>query len=283
MQRHPMPFNKKNNYILGAVLTLMIGCAPESQIPVEEDSVATVAPLPRMADGTPNLNGIWQTLNEANWNLEPHSASQGPVYALGAQFSVPPGLGVVEGEGIPYIDGALAQRDDNFSNRITMDPEIKCFMAGIPRSTYLPYPFQVIQSDSDILLAYQFAGAVRQINMGEPTAAVIPSWMGWSNGRWENDTLVIDVTGLNGNWLDRAGNYYSGSAMVTERYTLLSPNLLQYEATIEDSSVYSEPWTLTLPLYQDANMQLLEYKCPVFAEEAMYGDLRKEPMENTLH
>jgi hypothetical protein len=96
---------------------------------------------------------------------------------------------------------------------------------------------------------------------------------------------VIDVTGLNGNWLDRAGNYYSGNAMVTERYTLLSPNLLEYKATIEDASVYSEPWTLTLPLYrrQEANMQLLEYKCPAFAEEAMYGDLRKEPLENTLH
>ena len=285
MQRHPMPFNKKNSLILVAVLTLVLACAPESQDSVDGGSVTTVVSLPRMADGTPNLNGIWQALNEANWNLEPHGASQGPVYALGAQFSVPPGLGVVKGESIPYLDGALAQRDENFSKRITMDPEIKCFMAGVPRSNYLPYPFQFIQSDKDILLAYQFAGAVRPINMGEPTDAVIPGWMGWSNGRWENDSLVVDVTGLNGNWLDRAGNYYSGNARVTERYTLLSPNLLEYEATIEDFSVYSEAWTLTLPLYrrQEANMQLLEYKCPVFAEEAMYGDLRKEPMENTLH
>jgi len=282
-----MPFNKQTSFILCAVLFLVLGCAPESEplADQEQEQTDTVMSLPRMADGTPNLNGIWQTLNEANWNLEPHGASQGPVYALGAQFSVPPGLGVIEGESIPYLSDGLAQRDDNFSNRITLDPEIKCFMAGVPRSTYLPYPFQFIQSDQDILMAYQFAGAARPINMGAPTEAIIPGWMGWSNGRWENDTLVIDVTGLNGNWLDRAGNYYSGNATVTERYTLLSPNLLQYEATIEDASVYSEPWTLTLPLYrrQEANMQLLEYKCPAFAEEAMYGDLRKEPMENTLH
>jgi len=183
------------------------------------------------------------------------------------------------------LPDALDQRNTNFTNRLNDDPEIKCFMPGVPRSTYLPYPFQIIQSDSDMLIAYQFAGAVRQINMGAPTDAIIPSWMGWNNGRWDDDTLVIEVTGLNGNWLDRTGNYYSGNARVTERYTLSDANTIHYEATIEDDSVFSEPLTISMPLYrrQDANMQLLEYKCPEFAEEAMYGDLRKEPMEDTLH
>jgi hypothetical protein len=186
---------------------------------------------------------------------------------------------------IPYLPGALTQKQANAAGRLEQDPEIKCYMAGVPRSTYLPYPFQVIQSDDDILIAYQFAGAVRHVNMDEPTEAIIPSWMGWSNGRWDGDTLEIAVTGLNANWLDRAGNYYATSARVTERFTLESTDLIRYEATIEDPSVFSEPWTIAMPLYrrQEANAQLLEYNCPEFAEEAMYGDLRSEPMPDTLH
>lgn len=276
--------NKK--YIASVAVILAIGgCTQETTSPVPQQSDNSVERFPRMADGMPDLNGIWQAANEANWNLEPHGASQGPVYALGAQFSVPPGLGVIEGDAIPYLDSALAQREDNAVNMLTGDPEIKCYLAGVPRSTYLPYPFQIVQSDSDILIAYQYAGAVRQVNMGEPTQAVIPSWMGWSNGSWDGDTLVINVTGLNANWLDRAGNYYSGNVHVIERYTLVNPDVMNYEATIEDDSVFSGPWTLSMPLYrrQEENLQLLEYKCPEFAEEAMYGDLRKEPLENTLH
>lgn len=273
-----------------AVLTLaclvgLAGCTPQSP-PVTTASEADAgSPIPRMADGKPNLNGIWQAMNEANWNLEPHGAEQGPVYALGAQFSEPPGLGVVVGGTIPTLPEAAGQVAENYDDRLARDPEIKCFMAGVPRSTYLPYPFQIIQSDRDILLAYQFAGAVRQVNMGAPLEAVIPSWMGWNNGRWEGDTLVIDVTGLNANWLDRAGHYYSGNARVTERYSLVTPDLLHYEATITDDTVFSEPWTIAMPLYrrQEPDMQLLEYKCPEFAEEAMYGDLRKEPLPDTLH
>lgn len=276
----------KTSLALIATTLLLFSCTQETTTPVRIDSAASDIPeLPRMADGSPNMNGIWQTMNEANWNIEAHSAQQGPVFALGAQFSVPPGFGVINGDVVPYLPDALDQRNTNFTNRLNDDPEIKCFMPGVPRSTYLPYPFQIIQSDSDMLIAYQFAGAVRQINMGAPTDAIIPSWMGWNNGRWDDDTLVIEVTGLNGNWLDRTGNYYSGNARVTERYTLSDANTIHYEATIEDDSVFSEPLTISMPLYrrQDANMQLLEYKCPEFAEEAMYGDLRKEPMEDTLH
>ncbi len=272
--------------ILGVLLAglLACGCTGDNTAVTQSTPTEGVG-IPRMNDGTPNLNGIWQVLNEANWNLEAHGASQGPVYALGAQFSVPPGLGVVAGDAIPYLPGAITQREANAMGRLELDPEIKCYMAGVPRSTYLPYPFQVIQSDDDILIAYQFAGAVRHVNMADPSDAIIPSWMGWSNGRWEGDTLVIDVTGLNANWLDRAGNYYSTSARVTERLTLENADLIRYVATIEDPAVFSEPWTIAMPLYrrQEANTQLLEYNCPEFAEEAMYGDLRSKPMPDTLH
>jgi|SoiMetStandDraft_2_1073263.scaffolds.fasta_scaffold77769_2 hypothetical protein len=235
---------------------------------------------PRTADGKPNLNGIWQALNEANWDLEAHAASQGPVLALGAQFSVPPGVGVVEGGAIPYKPEALAKKKENFANRTKEDPEVKCYMGGVPRSTYMPYPFQIIQGTGTIMMAYEYAGGVRIINMGKPTEAPVDSWMGWSNGRWEGDTLVIDVTGLNDQtWFDRAGNYHSDALHVVERYTPRSADTLMYEATIEDPNVFTRSWKISMPLYRrvEKNAQILEYKCPEFAEDMLYGHLRKQP------
>jgi hypothetical protein len=235
---------------------------------------------PRTADGKPNLNGIWQALNEANWDLEAHAASQGPVLALGAQFSVPPGVGVVEGGAIPYKPEALAKKKENFANRTKEDPEVKCYMGGVPRSTYMPYPFQIIQGTGTIMMAYEYAGGVRIINMGKPTEAPVDSWMGWSNGRWEGDTLVIDVTGLNDQtWFDRAGNYHSDALHVVERYTPRSVDTLMYEATIEDPNVFTRSWKISMPLYRrvEKNAQILEYKCPEFAEDMLYGHLRKQP------
>jgi hypothetical protein len=240
---------------------------------------------PRTADGKPNLNGIWQALNEANWDLEPHAAAQGPVLALGAQFSVQPGTGVVEGGTIPYKPEALAQKKKNYVNRLKDDPEIKCFMGGVPRSTYMPYPFQIIQGKNTIMIAYEFAGAVRTIDMGKPAEAPADSWMGWSYGHWEGETLVVDVTGLNEQtWFDRAGNYHSDALHVVERYTPRSADTLMYEATIEDPNVFTRPWKISMPLYRrvEKSAQLMEYKCPEFAEEALYGDLRKKPVKGDL-
>lgn len=239
---------------------------------------AQTGEFPRRPDGTPDLSGIWQALNNANWNLEDQVAEQGPVESLGAIGAVTPGKSVVEGWSIPYLPDALAQRAQNHASRRTEDPEAKCFMAGIPRSTYLPQPFQVFQTDTDIMMAYQYAGAVRTIYMDNHMEAPVDSWMGWSNGHWEGDTLVVEVAGLNPNWLDRSGNYYTSTARMTERYTPLSPWHLQYEVTIEDPSVYREPWRISMPLYRrvEENARLFEFKCPEFAEEIMYSYLTRE-------
>src|SRR5688572_6577908 len=249
-------------------------------------SAQSSSAIRRTSDGKADLSGVWQALSEAHWNLEAQAAAQGPVYALGAQFSVPPTLGVVEGGKIPYKPEALAQRAANFASRLTTDPEIKCYMGGVPRSTYMPYPFQIVQGTNTILVAYQFAGAARVIDMGERTEAPTQSFMGWSHGRWDGDTLVVDVTGLNDQtWLDRAGNYHSDALHVVERYTPRGPDTLLYEATIDDGKVFSRPWKISLPLYRrlESNVNLLEYKCIEFAEEMLYGAYRKHPRENTLH
>lgn len=233
--------------------------------------------IARASNGKPDLNGVWQVLNEANWNLEPHIATQGAVDTLGAIGTTAPGVGVVVGGTIPYQVAANEQRRKNFANRRTEDPEAKCFMPGVPRATYLPYPFQILQSDTDVMIVYQFAGAVRTIQMGKHTEAPVDSWMGWSNGHWEGDTLVVEVTGLNANWLDRSGNYATETRRVTERYTMIDRNHISYEATIEDPSVFTAPWIIRMPLYRrmEPDARLLDFRCVEFAEELMYGTLRK--------
>ena len=235
--------------------------------------------IPRTTAGRPDLNGIWQALNNAHWNLEGQAASQGAVETLGAIGAVPPSTGVVVGGLIPYLPAAREQRNANFANRRTEDPEAKCFLPGVPRASYLPHPLQIFQTDDDLFIAYQFAQAVRTIFMDNHMEAPVESWMGWSNGRWEGDTLVIDVGGLNGQtWLDRAGNFGSAAMRVTERYTLTGPNHLRYEATIEDPTVYSRPWTISMLLYRrmEADARLMEFKCVEFAEELMYGHLSRD-------
>jgi hypothetical protein len=235
---------------------------------------------PRTADGKPDLNGIWQALNTANWDLQGHAAAKGPVPLLGAAFSLPPGLGVVEGDEIPYLPAAATKKKENQADWVKLDPEVKCYLPGVPRATYLPYPFQIVQSQQTIMMAYEYAGAVRVINMLAPTKAPGDSWMGWSNGRWEGETLVVDVTSLNDQtWFDRAGNFHSDALHVVERYTPRSADTLHYEATIEDPKVFSRPWKISMPLYRrvEKNARILEYKCVEFAEELLYGHLSKKP------
>ena len=243
--------------------------------------------------GHPDLNGIWQALNEANYDIEGHTARPAmalrpgpygpvpaaPVLALGAVGAVPPGLGIVEGGELPYKPEALAKKKENQANWLTADPEIKCYLPGVPRATYLPYPFQILQSATQMIITYEYAGAVRNIYMKDPGPPPIDSWMGQSVGHWAGDTLVVDVTGLNDQtWFDRAGDFHSDMLHVVERYTLVAPNVLNYEATIEDPQTFSKPWKISMPLYKhmEKNAQLLEFKCVEFVEELMYGHLRKQ-------
>ena len=253
--------------VLSLAATSAVGQAPDYR-------------APRTADGKPDLNGIWQVLNSANWDLQGHAAATGPVSLLGAVFAKPAGLGVVEGDEIPYLPAAAAKKRANQANWLTLDPEIKCYLPGVPRATYLSYPFQIVQSQNAIMISYEYAGAVRVINMEAPTKPPADSWMGWSNGHWEGDTLVVDVIGQNEDtWFDRAGNFHSDALHVVERYTRLSADTLNYEATFEDPKVFSRPWKMSMPLYRhvEKNARLLEYRCVEFAEEVLYGYLRKKP------
>ena len=250
---------------------------------------------PRAPDGKPNLNGIWQALNEANYDLEGHTARpamavrpgpHGPVpaaavLALGAVGAVPPGVGVVEGGEIPYKPEALATRKKNQEDWLNRDPEIKCYLPGVPRATYMPYPFQIVQSPSAMTFVYEYAGAVRNIYLKDPGPALADSWMGQSVAHWEGETLVVNVTDMNENtWFDRAGNFHSDKLHVVERYTRTSPDIITYEATIEDPNVFTRAWKISMALYrrQEKNAQLLDFKCVEFVEEMLYGPYRKHPL-----
>ncbi len=257
---------------------------------------------PRTSQGRPDLNGIWQTLNTASYDIAPHAARPAPalipaprrapvpgtgratpvelpaleLQALGAVAAVPAGEGVVVGGEIPYQPWAAARRQENAENWLERDPEIKCFMPGVPRATYMPFPFQILQGADQILIAYEFSGTTRIIHMDEVGDSPSPTWMGWSRGRWEGETLVVDVTGFNDQtWFDRAGNFHSDQLHVVERYTPASPYHLIYEATIEDPEVFTRPWTIRMPLYRrfEADKQLLEFKCVEFVEQMMYGEV----------
>jgi hypothetical protein len=233
----------------------------------------------RTADGKPDIGGIWQVMNTANWNIEGHAASAGNLPQLGAIGAIPPGESVVDGGTIPYLPEAAAKRQENFAKRWTDDPEVKCYLPGVPRATYMPYPFEIVVSPKTVLISYEYAGAVRIVNMDSKKEAPIDGWMGWSNGHWEGDTLVIDVTGLNDKtWFDRAGNFHSDELHVVERFTPRGPGLMNYEASIEDPKVFSRPWKMRMILYrhEEPKARLLEFKCVEFVEELMYGPLRKK-------
>lgn len=269
---------------LGAAVALLgFGCA------AREDADRAVAPA------HPDLNGVWQALNTANYDVESHTARHslqlrdgphGPLptvelLRLGAVGAVPPGLGVVEGGAIPYTPEGLAKKRENAAHWIDRDPEVKCYLPGVPRATYLPYPFRIVQSEGGIMLLYEYANAVRDVYLEDVGPAPVDSWMGQSVGHWEGDTLVLEVTGLNDQtWFDRAGNHHSDQLKVTERYTPRGPDHLMYEATIEDPATFTRPWKIRMPLYRrmEPDARLLDFRCVEFVEELMYGEFRRHPL-----
>jgi len=285
----------KTALALTAAFFLTTACTAPTE-PVAESEPAQQNNIPRTPSGRPDFNGIWQALGNAHWNIEPHMASAalavqpgpvGPVpatevLAFGAVGSIPAGMGIVVGGEIPYLPEARVTQIENQENWLERDPEIKCYLPGVPRANYMQFPFQIFQSDAKFFISYEYASAQRDIYFEDPGPAEVDSWMGQSVGRWEGDTLVVDVSGLHeGSWLDRAGNHHSYQMKVTERYSLTGPDHILYEATIEDPATFSRPWTIRLPLYRNIteNARLGQFKCVEYVEELIYGELRKNPIE----
>jgi hypothetical protein len=251
----------------------------------------------RVADGKPNFNGIWQVTNTANWDLLAHTIRPAvgqpgvyegtevlaaPVLALGAVGGVPPGPGVVEGNEIPYTPEAAAQKQDNADHWLDRDPEVRCYLPGTPRAMYMPYPMQIVQGTDTVFVRFAYARASRTIHMRQDAQGPPDDmWMGFSRGRWEGDTLVVDVTDFNDKtWFSRAGDFHSSALKLVERFTPITPDAIRYEVTVEDPNVFTRPWMMSMVLYRqlEANAELMDYDCVEIVEETFLGHLRKEQL-----
>lgn len=230
---------------------------------------AAAKTLPRTADGRPNLQGIWQVRNTAAVDLQDHPARHG----------MPAGRGVVEGGEIPYQPWAAAKKLENFTNRQTADPLASCYMPGVPRIMYMNFPFHIFQTRDHVAITFEWSQVFRLIYInGKPGLVGVDFWMGDSRGRWEGDTLVVDVKNHNDRtWFDMAGNFHSAALSLVERYTLLDADTIQYEVTIQDPKVFTRPWKIRMPLYRHKEMpRILEYQCQAEAEEAR-GAFERDP------
>jgi hypothetical protein len=274
-----------------AAVVLVVSVIPHeaapAAAPVQAQNVARVG-------GRPDFNGIWQANNTANWDLQTHAARPlvaqagynpntvtlaSSVLGLGTLGWVPAGMGVVDGDTIPYQPWAAARQQENLANWMDRDPEIKCFQPGIPRAMYMPYPFQIVQGDNKINMVFEFANAQRTIHLNKMDPYPNVSWMGHSEGRWEGDTLIVNSTDFtDATWFDRSGNFHSDALKVTERFSPMSRDIIRYEATIEDPQVFTKPWKIGMPLYRrvEAGAQLMDFRCVTMVEETLYGHLRKE-------
>ena len=240
--------------VTGSLYPALVATSSQSQTATAERQA-----LPRTPEGRPDFSGIWQVLNTAAWDIQDHSARLG----------VPAGLSVVEGNEIPYQSWAAAKKEENFANRISADPDTKCYPPGVPRATYMPYPFQLVQAPTHLAILYEYAHGLRNVFLDDSShpPGHIDWWMGDSRGRWEGDTLVVDVTHFDDRtWFDKAGNFHSEALHVIERYSFVDPDTISYEVTIEDPEVFTRPWKMSMLLYRhkEQNFQLLDYECYAF-------------------
>jgi len=282
-------FNASSGVAAGAVVGLVVALTVIG-------SSGQAARTPRTADGRPNLNGIWQVMNSANWDLLAHTVRPAvaqlgvyedqlvpaaPVLALGSVGGVPAGPGVVEGNEIPYKPEAAARKKENADHWLDRDPEVRCYMPGIPRAMYMPYPVQVTQGTGRIQMVFAYANASRTIYLGEAPAPPADKWMGHSVGRWEGDTLVVDVSDFNDRtWFSRSGDFHSDALHVVERFTPITPDALRYEVTIEDPNVFTRPWKMNMVLYRhlEENATLMDYRCLELVEETFLGHVRRNQL-----
>ncbi|MGH9256399.1 MAG: hypothetical protein ACRD3C_17715 [Vicinamibacterales bacterium] len=251
---------------LVALLVLAAAIASFALLRVADQPVSS----PRTQDDRPNLNGIWQVLNTAAWDIQDHQA----------QLGVPAGQGAVEGNDIPYQPWALAKKLENSKNRLTADlTDARGFLPGVPRMMYMPFPLQIVQTPKYITILSEYSRAVRIIytDGSQHPEGPIDFWMGDSRGSWEGNTLVVDAIHFNDQtWFDKAGNFHSEALHLVERFTLAGPDHVNYEVIVEDPKVFTRPWKMSMPLYRrkERNVRILEYEAGMLLleEEARRQD-----------
>jgi len=215
---------------------------------------------PRTRSGVPDLQGTWFTnAGAAAWDVEEHPAGLGVVAGPSIILDTPD-------KKIPYQPWALAKRKDLIEHHAFDDPQAHCYSSGVPRVTYAPFGFQILQGSGTVNINYENFHLFRFIPTdNRPHSSPLQkSFMGESRGHWEGDTLVVDVAGQNGRtWLDMASNFTSENLHVVERYTRTGENEITYRATLTDPTVYTRPWTIGFTIRRDPNpnYEVLELAC----------------------
>jgi hypothetical protein len=242
-----------------SVLALIIAFAGDFSIspPLSAQARSDVS-IPRTSIGKPDLSGVWEVLSTAAWNIEDHNADTG----------IPSGQGVVEGNEIPYQAWALQKKKENVAHHMTEDTDTKCYLPGVPRITYMPYPFRIVETPKYVTMLYEYIHIVRTIyTNGSTHPEGMNWWMGDSRGHWDQDTLVVDVADFNDRtWFDKVGNFHSDALHVIERYSFIDKDHLDYEVSVEDPKVFTRPWKMKMPIYRriEQNVRPLEYDCNAF-------------------
>ena len=223
----------------------------------------------RAASAQPDLQGVWRAWNLAKYDLEDHGAKPG--VPAGRGFVVDPADGR-----IPYQPAALEKRRQNYENTKNPDPWknadrfVKCYLPGIPRMTYLGWPFQIIQTADYVTFVYEWAHKKRVVPLHAPPppSEGDTAWMGMARGHYEGNSLVINLTNFNSyTWFDMAGNYHSDALQVVERYTPINADTLQYEATMTDPKIFTRPWTIRMTIQRQKDIGLLDYECTAMLDE----------------
>ena len=251
--------------VVTAVL-LLSGVLAACGGPMDQPEPAVTDDVSRTPEGHPDFNGVWQAFTTASWNILDHNAQKG----------VPAGQGIVAGNEIPYQDWAAEQQKENYENRMVLDPIHNCYLPGVPRIMYMPYPFRINQTIELTAVTFEYSHAYRWIwTNGTDHPEALEFWMADSRGHWEGDTLVVSVADFNNQtWFDRAGNFHSEEMRLTERFTPMGPNHIGYEVTVEDPQVFTRPWTMKAVLYRrlEDDVQTLDYECLEFEEPFLPWD-----------
>jgi hypothetical protein len=264
--------NKSLLLIVSAVVVAGVAYSGSTRMSAQAPARAGAFTAARTADGQPNLEGIWRAWNLAQYDLEDHGAKPGVPAGRGFVVDPPDGK-------IPYRPEMLDKRKKNYEGTKTFDPVkntdplAKCYIPGYPRITYMPWPFQIVQSKETVFFNYEWSHKTRYVpvtNIPAPKRAEPEelTWSGMPRGKFDGSSLVVTLTNFNPySWFDMAGNFHSDALKVTERYTLVGPDTLQYEATMEDPKVFTRPWTIRMNLDRQKDTPLLDYECTAMLDD----------------
>ncbi len=252
----------------------------------EKAKASAKSSVPRTADGKPDLTGVWQSGSTARGSWEEANSGNG-IGGNGKNPNAPAILSSSDrpaaAEKAPYQPWAAQKVLESYKIRGIDDPAAQCLPPGIPRTSTLGlFPTQIVQTPKQIIFLYEYMHEYRVVPLNAKHPDDIqPTYMGDSVAHWEGDTLVVDVTGFNDRtWLIGTGTFHSEDLHVTERYTRVDKDQINYDNTMEDPKILTKPWVIHTNLMLREGTRLQEYVCaennlaPAFYERLQKNNIQ---------